>query len=256
MEALVPMLYLVFVPAAHSCSIFPNDFLKSVSPTFMRDDINKSSKRVLDPIDRITEVLFGLIMVLTFTGSLSVVEAGQDDIRNMLIGAIGCNLAWGIIDSVFYLMTTLTERGRGLISLRAVCNAPRAEDAHQVIVNALPPVVVSVMRAEEIESLRERLQALPEPIARMRSRVGKDDWLAALGVFLWVFVSTFPVALPFLFMHDPKTALRVSNAIAIVILFIVGYSLGRYAGHRPWLMGFAMVLIGAVLVAMTIALGG
>ena len=27
-----------------------------------------SSKRVLDPIDRVSEVLFGLIMVLTFTG--------------------------------------------------------------------------------------------------------------------------------------------------------------------------------------------
>ena len=28
----------------------------------------ESSKRVLDPIDRVSEGLFGLIMVLTFTG--------------------------------------------------------------------------------------------------------------------------------------------------------------------------------------------
>src|SRR6185436_18697882 len=82
--------------------------------------------RVLEPIERVQEVLFGLIMVLTFTGSLSVAEAGREDVRAMLIGAIGCNLAWGIIDAVFYLMTTLTERGRGLISMRAVRSASKA----------------------------------------------------------------------------------------------------------------------------------
>src|SRR5204863_508677 len=50
-----------------------------------------SSRRVLEPIERISEVLFGVIMVLTFTGSLSVAEAGREDVRTMLIGAIGCN---------------------------------------------------------------------------------------------------------------------------------------------------------------------
>jgi hypothetical protein len=52
-----------------------------------------SSVRVLEPIERISEVLFGLIMVLTFTGSLSAAESGHAEVRAMLIGAIGCNLA-------------------------------------------------------------------------------------------------------------------------------------------------------------------
>lgn len=52
-------------------------------------------KRVLDPMERLSEVLFGLIMVLTFTGSLGAATAGREEIRTMLIGAIGCNLAWG-----------------------------------------------------------------------------------------------------------------------------------------------------------------
>ena len=64
-----------------------------------------SSRRVLEPIDRVSEVLFGLIMVLTFTGSLSVAEAGRDDVRTMLIGALGCNLAWRI-----YLHSHLTDQ--------------------------------------------------------------------------------------------------------------------------------------------------
>src|SRR5678809_1467351 len=80
----------------------------------------RSSKRLLEPNERIAEVLFGLIMVLTFTGSLSVAEAGQAEVRTMLIGAIGCNLAWGIIDGVFYLMGCLNERAIGIRALRAL----------------------------------------------------------------------------------------------------------------------------------------
>ena len=80
----------------------------------MSDESIKSSKRVLEPNERISEVLFGLIMVLTFTGSLSVAEAGRDDVRTMLIGALGCNLAWGIIDGILYLMGCLSEQGRGI----------------------------------------------------------------------------------------------------------------------------------------------
>ena len=78
----------------------------------MTDDPFQSSKRVLTPSERISEVLFGLIMVITFTGSLSVTEAGREDIRTMLIGALGCNLAWGIIDAVLYLMGCLADKGR------------------------------------------------------------------------------------------------------------------------------------------------
>ena len=74
-------------------------------------------KHALDPIDRVSEVLFGLIMVLTFTGSLSVAEAGREDVRTMLVGALGCNLAWGVIDAVFYLMGCLAEKSRGLLTL-------------------------------------------------------------------------------------------------------------------------------------------
>ncbi|MCI0364393.1 MAG: VIT1/CCC1 transporter family protein [Phycisphaerales bacterium] len=213
-------------------------------------------KGLLDPIERVSEILFGLIMVLTFTGSLSVAQAGEQEIRTMLIGAIGCNLAWGIVDAAMYLMTRLTERGRGMLSIRAVRHANNAKYADRIIADALPRVVASVLRPEEIESIRQRVRALPEPPGGTRPRLGRDDWFAAVAVFAWVFVSTFPVVLPFMFMHNATLALRVSNGIAIVMLFLVGWSLGRHAGQQPWRMGLAMVFIGVVLVALTIALGG
>jgi len=71
-----------------------------------------------------------------------------------------------------------------------------------------------------------------------------------------VFFSTFPVVIPFLFMHSTLPALRVSNAIAVVMLFLTGSAFGRMTGRRPWLVGLAMVAVGSALVAMTMALGG
>lgn len=219
----------------------------SVEPT-------KSSKRVLEPVERVAEVFFGLIMVLTFTGSLSVAEVGRDDIRKMLIGALGCNLAWGIIDAVLYLMGCLAEKGRGLKALLAVRKATDPQEARRVIADALPPVVASILQPAELETMRERLQQVPLPPRHVR--LHKDDWRGALGVFLLVFLSTFPVVIPFIFMQSAVPALRVSNAIAIVMLFGLGYAFGRMTDRRPWVVGIAMVLLGSALVGMTMALGG
>ena len=220
----------------------------------MSNESIKTSKRVLEPYDRVSEVLFGLIMVLTFTGSLSIAEAGRDDIRTMLIGALGCNLAWGIIDGVLYLMGCLAEKGKGLLTLRAVRKATDPQKAQRLIADALPPLVSSILKPEELETMRQRLKDLPEPPAR--ARLGKDEWLGALGVFLLVFLSTFPVVIPFLFMKNAWLALRVSNAIAIAMLFLTGWAFGRITGRRPWVMGVSMVILGAILVGLTMALGG
>jgi VIT family len=222
--------------------------------TLVADTPITSTKRVLEPNDRIAEVLFGLIMVLTFTGSLSVAAADRAEVRTMLIGALGCNLAWGVIDAVLYLMGSMSEKGTGLLTLRAVRHATDPNHAHRLIADALPPVVASVLKRAELETLHQRLKQLPEP--PRSAGLHKDDWLGALGVFLLVFASTFPVAIPFIVMRDAGPALRVSNAIAIVMLFVLGAAFGRGAARHPWLMGISMVALGMTLVGLTIALGG
>jgi hypothetical protein len=220
----------------------------------MNDQSGKPKKPVLDSYTLIAEVLFGLIMVLTFTGSLSVADAGRDDVRMMLIGALGCNLAWGIIDAIFYLMDCVSEQGQGIRSLRALRRAKTSGEAQQVLVAALPPLVAATLSPADYESMHQKMLKLPEPPTH--PRLGKTEWLAALMVFFWVFVSTFPVAIPFIFMDSVARAMRVSNAIAIVLLFLTGFAFARVAEYRPWLTGIVMVVLGTLLVGATIALGG
>jgi len=214
----------------------------------------RESRRVLEPSERIAEVLFGLIMVLTFTGSLSVAEAGHEDVRTMLIGALGCNIAWGIIDGILYLMDCLSERGRGIRALRAVRAATAPEEARQAIAGALPPMVAAALGPAEYESVRRKLAQEPEP--PRWPWLSKAEWLGGLAVFLWVFVTTFPVTIPFIVMSDVGHAMRVSNAIAVALLFFAGYAFGRITEYHPWLSGVAMVVLGGALVVVTIALGG
>ena len=211
--------------------------------------------RVLDPSERIAEVLFGLIMVLTFTGSLSIAEAGREDIHAMLIGAVGCNIAWGIIDGVFYLMGC--PRG----TRESSDDLPRPADGGRSARGSRPD------RGGAAAGDRDRAAAggartlcvsgcctLDPPPAH--ARLHAADWRGACGVFLLVFCSTFPVSVPFMVMDDAMMAMRVSNAVAIAMLFTGGVLYGRLVGLTSWIVGISAVALGSILVALTIALGG
>jgi VIT1/CCC1 family predicted Fe2+/Mn2+ transporter len=215
---------------------------------------SQTFKHFLTPDERISEVLFGLIMALGFTGSLSVATANHSEVRTMLIGALGCNISWGIIDGIFYLMGCLAEKGHGIRVWRRFQRAKDPAAADRVIGSVLPPMIAEQLTPAAFEAMRADLARLPDPPSH--PGLERDEWLAALSIFLWVFATTFPVAIPFLVMHDVHHAMRVSNAIAIGLLFLTGYAFGRSSEYKPWMTGIAMVVLGAILVGLTIRLGG
>lgn len=210
-------------------------------------------RNALDPVSRATELLFGLIMVLTFTASFNAAESGRIEVRTMLIAALGCNLAWGLIDAAMYLLSTRGERAFAARTLAEVRGAPTAEAARAVIAEALPPLVRPALDAEDLERIRGHVTSISEDASVFK--LGATDYLAALAVFLLVFVGTLPVVLPFIFFRDPQIALWISHGIAIGLLFLTGWSLGRQWG-RPWQVGLSMIGIGLILVAIALALGG
>lgn len=209
--------------------------------------------RLLDPIDRISEVLFGLIMAVTFVGSISIAMAGTGEVRTLLIAALGCNLAWGFVDAVMYLVATLTERKRnGRLAAQVAGADPEA--GRRLLAQSMPEHIAAIAGPDEIEGMRRRLIALPKD---SRTSLRSDDWLAALGVFLLVVIATFPVVLPFMLFADLATAMKVARIVTVAMLFAAGFALGRHAGHeRPALTGAMMALVGVVMIAFVMALGG
>lgn len=209
---------------------------------------------VLSPVDRVSEMLFGLFMALTFVGAISVAESGRAEVRSMIAAALGCNLAWGLVDAVMYLVRTVTDRGRWITLLRTVRAAPDAAAGRRAIGESLSRSVAGLVAEAELEAIRARIVALSS--VAQRPRLQRDDLRAALAIFLLVVASTFPVALPFMLFADLGTAKTVSRAVALAMLFAGGLALGRYAGYGSLKTGFAMAGLGTVLVGAVIALGG
>jgi hypothetical protein len=183
-------------------------------------------------------------MALTITGAVSVATSDHFQIRTMLWAALGCNLAWGIIDGGMYLMARLGERGRNAVVARAVRKTSN-RDAHRIIADELPSLLGSIFQPAQLEFIRERINQMP--VSELRPGLTGRDWLGAFGVCILVVLSTFPVVIPFIVFGDARLALRTSNALAVVLLFICGFLFARHAGLWPWTTGVIMVAIGAAL---------
>lgn len=219
------------------------------------------TRRYLDPADRLNEILFGLIMVLTFTLTAGLTVAdGPEAGHQLLLATIGCNVAWGVIDGAMYLMGQLLERSRAERALRALRAAPDDaaglaivdERVEEVLGDSVTEFATPEERAHLLQLVRSMALRAPE----RRTRLRRDDVLGAVASGWLVIATTLPAALPFLFIDEPWRALRVSNVLLLVLLFAVGSEWGRHSYTNRWLAGLAFLLIGLALVATAIALGG
>jgi hypothetical protein len=209
---------------------------------------------VLNPVDRIAEVLFGLIMVLSFTGAISASTDAREDVRELLWAALGCNVAWGLVDAIMYLMNVAIERGHAITVIKAIQQAKDADAGGKILKEEIQPGIAGLMSEKELNELSMRVKNLPEP-SKKNLITGTDLW-ASVQIFLLVFLCTFPVAIPFGIFENLEVAMRASNGVALLLLFAGGFLLAGYAGFRRVVTAIIYTLIGVALVAITMALGG
>ncbi len=207
---------------------------------------------VLDTIERVSEMCFGLFMALTFVGAVFATSDAQDG-RTMFYTALGCNVALGLVDAVMYLVRTITIRGKMFTMARAVHAAPDPASGVAVLRHGMPAPWDSFMSDAELGAIRGRVMAAELP---SRPQLFARDFAGAVGIFLIVVSTTFPVALPFVLMDDVRSALVVSRALTLAMLFFGGLALGRFAGYGTWRSGAAMVGLGVLITIAIIALGG
>jgi len=214
-------------------------------------------RRYLEPADRLNEILFGLIMVLTFTLTAGfTVGDGADAARTLLLATLGCNLAWGIIDGAMYLMGSLLERSRRARAVAAVKAAPDEATAFAEIEQTLEGTLTAFATEEERARLYRTIYDVVRRAPQERARLRKEDFFGAVASGVLVVLSTAPAALPFLLIDEPWRALRISNLLLVGLLFVVGHQWGKEAHASPWRAGLAFLAAGLVLVATAIALGG
>ena len=150
-------------------------------------------------------------------------------------------------------MARLGERGCNAVIAQKVREAANPEKAHRIIANELPPLLGSIFESAQLELIRERITQVRASNFRP-TLTGRDCGWALLAIFILVVLSTFPVVIPFIVFEDARTALRTSNALAILLLFVCGFLFARHAGLWPFTTAVIMVVIGAALVSVAIAL--
>jgi VIT family len=217
--------------------------------------LNKWVFRHLDPASRLNEVLFGLIMALGFTGA---VRLGLDEPNNreLFISILGCNIAWGIVDGVMYVLGQLFERGRKARVVRDVLSAPNDDVAKQRISKELDGSLMSLIMPEQRATINQWVLELLLREKPPRARITRADLMSGLAIAIIIILSTLPVVVPYLAISHPETAVRVSNLVALALVFLLGCWWGKMVGATPWKIGFGLTAVGLALVLVTIALGG
>ncbi|BBU32297.1 hypothetical protein BTHE68_60310 (plasmid) [Burkholderia sp. THE68] len=214
----------------------------------------RAREPVLDTVDRVSELCFGLFMALTFVGTVSATTGGDAAGRKMLYTAFGCNLAWGLADAVMYLVRTIADRARRHALALSIQRERDAAAGVRALRERLSTALDPFVSDADLEAIRKRIAAstsLPE-----RARFMRGDFLAALGIFIIIVLSTFPVAAPFVLVRHVPTALLISRVLTLAMLFFCGFALGGYAGWSGWKAGLSMMALGVLLTMAIIALGG
>jgi VIT1/CCC1 family predicted Fe2+/Mn2+ transporter len=209
----------------------------------------------MSPENRLAEIICGLVMVLTFT---TTTNAAFTDItpRQLLIAVLGCNIAWGIVDGVTYILGNLLTRANANKALLRLQQAQSDDETGHEIDALIGENIQQFISPENRREMQQWIKAgaiwaQPQPV-----RVNRQDIYTAIACFLIVFTATLPLAVPFMFIPDKTLALEVSNYLGLGLLFFIGYRWGISTGVNRWKIGFSMLFIGGILVAITVALGG
>jgi len=121
---------------------------------------------LLRPIECISEMVFGLFMALTFVAALAAITSGNAELRTMFVAALSCNLAWGLVDAIMYLVRTATDRGPSVAFTRAVQAASDASNGRRLVDHRLHErfllrTASKLISATKIEAIRAATSASP-----------------------------------------------------------------------------------------------
>ena len=221
--------------------------------------------RILDPIDRMSETIFSILIVLIFTlayRTISLVPISNgvlplDDAITIFKASLGAVVAWGIIDAVMYGIFSVFERKDLARFVNEVKSSRSDQSGLDIIAEEFDSIFEPITNdAQRISIYAQFLQALKDTHPK-RIGIKKEDLLGAGAVFIAALVAVIPSLAPLiLFRKDLTLALRLSNLFSLIMLFITGYRWGKYSGYKPWMTGLVIMSIALIMVLLAILLGG
>lgn len=220
---------------------------------------------MLDPIDRLSETIYSVLILLTFTLAFRTILHNaapgkiipSEYVEELVLAAFGAILAWGLIDGLMYALMELFQRGERHRLLKQIQSAASEQEALEVIADELDYVLEPIAGAAERHVLYRNVYAQlrtsePRPVGLKR-----EDFTGAVGCVVVALLAVVPSFVPIVLLRDNfDLAIRLSNIVSFVVLFGAGYSWGRHTGANPWRTGLLLVAVAAIMVAIALPLGG
>lgn len=211
----------------------------------------------ISSVGRLQEIIYALIMVITVSSTVSrTLPDTEEGIQMLVFAVLGCNIAWGIVDGVMYVLTNLFNRNKCLKMIKDATSAVTGEEALSIIDGEFNPPFEWMLDGAERRKLNEEILDHILRINPPKTRVTRDDVVGGAFCFVVTFLTTLPAVVPFYMIHEMEPAIRVSNAIALSMLFLAGVEYARYTGKNLLKTAVSLVALGVVVVIVNILLGG
>jgi hypothetical protein len=222
-------------------------------------------ENVIDPLDRLTESVFSIIILLTFTMTSWILGFSEThdhsldpgNIIDLAVAALVTIIAYALIDGVIYALLTMFGRGQSHRLLPGVQAAESDQEAVAVIADNLDDLFEPITGENERQLIYGNILAHLRESQPRQIGLKREDIIAGLThILVAVLVVAPSLLLLGILRQDPQTAIFVSNIVSFALLFLVGYRWGKYTGASPWKTGLIILAVITVLVIFLFWLGG
>ncbi len=133
---------------------------------------------LVEPLDRLIEGIYSVLIVLTFTLATRAIQVQSGEVADrfdlllqLFVAALGCAVAWGLIDGAMYVLTCVFERGKDQRLYRLVRNAPSEEEGIAVLADELDDDMGSLATSAERRDIYQNPVCSPAPVAAAAGRL-------------------------------------------------------------------------------------
>lgn len=207
----------------------------------------------LDATDSLIETMVGLVVIIGVTSSsrIGLVDPALG-VDAVLVTALLVAIVWALIDGGFVLVASLFRQGRVRRVARLAATMPADDPRLVAEVRAVADGSVADLLTEAELTVLARRVVGGDGLALRPVRLGADDWMGALASAVAMLLATLPPVVPFLLPLEQPVQVAVSNVVAIVALFWVGWFWARWTDYPRWIAGLAVAGVGLAMVALTV----
>jgi hypothetical protein len=222
-------------------------------------------ERVIDPLDRLTESVFSILILLTFTITSWILgfsethdhSINSQNVVDLALAALVTIIAYALIDGVIYTLLTMFGRDQNHRLLQSVQSAESDQEAISVIADHLDDILEPITGEKERQLIYDNILINLRDSQPREIGLKREDVIAGLTHVLVAVLIVTPSLLPLVILsQDPETAILVSNCVSFFLLFFIGYRWGKYSGANPWKTGLLIMSVITALVLILFWMGG